>query len=103
MKHLIAQKDIHISNSKIEAFNKIIKHPFLLLKNLQNFKKLYTALHKDVPIYNHKRPQQGLAGNTPDETYNGVQLNIKQYTSYFAAHKKKQILQNQKAFATTVV
>jgi transposase len=31
IKHLIAQKDIPFSNSKIEAFNKIIKHQFYYL------------------------------------------------------------------------
>ncbi len=97
IKHLIAQKDIQFSNSKIEAFNKIIKHQFLLPKNLANVKQLYIALEKDVFIYNCERPQQGLAGNTPYETYNGVQLNIKQYTSHFSEHKKKRILQNQKS------
>lgn len=34
IKHLIAQRDIPFSNSKIEAFNKIIKHQFLLPRNL---------------------------------------------------------------------
>ena len=75
--HLIAQKDIQFSNSKIEAFNKIIKHQFLLPKNLANLKQLTTALYKDVCIYNYKRPQLGLAGNTPYETYNGTNLNLK--------------------------
>jgi len=97
IKHLIAQKDIQFSNSKIEAFNKIIKHQFLLPKNLPNVKQLYIALEKDVFIYNCERPQHGLAGNTPNETYNGVQLKLKQYTSHFSEHKKKRILQNQKS------
>lgn len=71
---MIAQKDIQFSNSKIEAFNKIIKNQFLLPQNIQNFKQLYTALHNDVFIYNYKRPQFGLAGNTPQETYNGTNI-----------------------------
>jgi len=97
MKHLIAQKDIQFSNSKIEAFNKIIKHQFLLPKNLQNFKHLYFALNKDVFIYNCERPQHGLEGNTPNETYNGAQLNIKQHTSHFSEHKKKRIYKKKKS------
>ena len=97
MKHLIAQKDIQFSNSKIEAFNKIIKHQFLLPKNLNNFKQLNVALNKDVLIYNNNRPQLGLAGNTPSETYINVPLNMKQYTSHFSEHKKNRILQNQKS------
>lgn len=97
MKHLIAQKDIQFSNSKIEAFNKIIKHQFLLPKNLNNFKQLNVALNKDVLIYNNNRPQLGLAGNTPSETYINVPLNMKQYTSHFSEHKKNRTLQNQKS------
>ena len=97
IKHLIAQKDIQFSNSKIEAFNKIIKHQFLLPKHLNNFKQLNVALNKDVLIYNNNRPQLGLAGNTPSETYNNVPLNMKQYTSHFSEHKKNRILQNQKS------
>ena len=97
IKHFIAQKDIQFSNSKIEAFNKIIKHQFLLPKKLENFKQLSIELDKDVFIYNNKRPQFSLAGNTPNETYSGVHLDLRQYTSHFTEHKKKRILQNQKS------
>lgn len=96
IKHLIAQKDIHFSNSKIEAFNKIIKHQFLLPKNLENFIQLISSLENDVNIYNHIRPQFGLAGNTPHETYEGVNLNFKQYTSHFKEYQKIRVVQNQK-------
>jgi hypothetical protein len=35
IKHLIAQKDISFSNSRIEALNKILKHQFLRKKQLK--------------------------------------------------------------------
>jgi putative transposase len=43
--HEIAQKDITFSNSKIEVFNKIIKHQFLLPLQLENKKQLETATY----------------------------------------------------------
>jgi putative transposase len=57
IKHLIAQKDIPFSNSKIEAFNKIIKHQFLLPQNLINREQRESSLTKNVLTYNSIRPQ----------------------------------------------
>ena len=48
IKHLIAQKDIPFSNSKIEAFNKIIKHQFLLPKNLEDRKQCESRVEKSI-------------------------------------------------------
>ena len=56
IKHLIAQKDIPFSNSKIEAFNKIIKHQFLQTRNLENRKQLEIGLKNDVLTYNTHCP-----------------------------------------------
>lgn len=96
IKHLIAQKDIPYSNSKIEAFNKIIKHQFLLPKNLENRKQLINALAEDIAIYNTIRPQHSLQGNTPDETFSGKSLDINHYKTHFARQKKLRVTQNQK-------
>ncbi|WP_432222279.1 integrase core domain-containing protein [Flavobacterium sp. TMP13] len=84
VKHLIIQKDIPFSNSKIEAFNKIIKHQFLLSRNLENRKQLKGALSEDVHIYNSIRPQLSLQGNTPEETYGGKQITFNNYKTHFA-------------------
>lgn len=96
IKHLIAQKDIKFSNSKIEAFNKIIKHQFLLPLHLENKKQLGLNLEKSIPIYNNIRPQLSLSGNTPNETYTGINFGLKQYTTHFKEHQKNRISQNQK-------
>lgn len=85
--HLIAQKDIPFSNSKIEAFNKIIKHQFLLPRNLENSKQLANALSEDVLIYNGIRPQFSLQGNTPQETFYGKSIDISTYKTHFAGQK----------------
>lgn len=95
IKHLIAQKDIPFSNSSIEAFNKIIKHQFLLPRNLENRKQLITALVEDVPTCNSIRPQLSLHGNTPKETVEGKPLDINHYKTHFENQKIIRITQNQ--------
>ena len=95
IKHLIAQKDIPFSNSRIEAFNKIIKHQFLLPQNLTNRKQLDAALAIDVLTYNSIRPQLSLQGNTPAETFSGKSLDIRHYKTHFDNQKTLRITQNQ--------
>ncbi len=95
IKHLIAQKDIPFSNSSIEAFNKIIKHQFLLPRNLENRKQLINALAEDVPTYNTFRPQLSLQGNTPTETFSGKLLDISCYKTHFDDQKILRITENQ--------
>lgn len=97
MTHLIAQRDIQFSNSSIEAFNKIIKHQFLLPLKISNGKILGKELDKAIFIYNNIRPQFGLKGNTPIEVYQGNVLNFEQYKTHFKEHKKHRILQHQKS------
>ncbi|WP_348800600.1 DDE-type integrase/transposase/recombinase [Flavobacterium adhaerens] len=95
IKHLIAQKEIPFSNSKIEAFNKIIKHQFLLPRNLENRKQLIGALAEDVTTYNTIRPQFSLQGNTPEETFGGKRIAISDYKAHFAVQKSRRITINQ--------
>ncbi|WP_281335985.1 hypothetical protein [Flavobacterium eburneipallidum] len=95
IKHLIAQKDISFSNSSIEAFNKIIKHQFLLPRNLENRKQLINALAEDIPVYNTIRPQLALQGNTPKETFSGKPLDINHYKTHFNNQKLVRLTQNQ--------
>ncbi|WP_281335994.1 hypothetical protein [Flavobacterium eburneipallidum] len=95
IKHLIAQKDIPFSNSRIEAFNKIIKHQFLLPRNSENRKQLETVLAIDVQTYNTIRPQLSLKGNTLTETFSGKPLDINHYKTHFDNQKSLRIAQNQ--------
>jgi putative transposase len=95
IKHLIAQKDIPFSNSKIEAFNKIIKHQFLLPRNLENLEQLNNALAEDVRTYNMIRPQFSLEGNTPAETFAGKIIDLKSYKAHFEEQKRGTVLLNQ--------
>jgi putative transposase len=93
--HQIAQKNIPESNSAIEAYNKVIKHQFLLPRQLQCTEQLLKALEIDVAIYNNLRPQLSLQGNTPSEAYSGKAINIKTYKTHFGVQKKYRIAQNQ--------
>ena len=95
IKHLISQKDIPFSNSKIEAFNKIIKHQFLLPRNLENRKQLEAALKNDVLTYNTIRPELSLQGNTPAETFAGKSISLHSYKTHFLEQKNIRVVQNQ--------
>ena len=95
IKHLIAQKDIPFSNSRIEAFNKIIKHQFLLPQKLANRKQLENALAMDVQTYNNIRPQLSLQRNTPEQTFSGKSMDINHYKTHFDSQKILRITQNQ--------
>jgi len=95
IKHLIAKKDIPFSNSRIEAFNKIIKYQFLLPRNLENRKQLLNALIENIPVYNTIRPQLSLQGNTPEETFEGKPMDMNHYKTHFESQKILRITQNQ--------
>ena len=89
--HKLAQRTIPESNSVIEAINKIIKHQFLLPRNLQNRQQLEIALAQDLYTYCHIRPQYRLLGNTPFESYNLQPALLPD----FKAQKITRISQNQ--------
>jgi|SRR5690554_2094472 len=95
IKHLIAQKDIRFSNSTIEAFNKVIKHQFLLPQYLTGRKQLERALEQDIYTYNFIRPQLSLAGNTPEESYTGIPHDFQRFTVHFKQQKAIRTTQNQ--------
>ena len=93
---VVAQKDIHFSNSQMEAVIKVTKHQFLLPKTIANQEELKTIVDKDLVTYNELRPQHALKGRTPFEVLNGIVLdaeelnkrNIKQRLKRIAFHQK---------------
>ncbi|EMK26112.1 DDE-type integrase/transposase/recombinase [Leptospira kirschneri] len=68
---LIAQVDIHFSNSMVEAVNKIMKYQFLFPKNLVSFQDVIRTLKSAVSEYN-SRPSGVLFGYSPNEVLNGA-------------------------------
>ena len=67
---LITQKDIHFSNSMIEAINKRIKYDFLFRNELLDFEQTRRFLETAVEQYNN-RPHSALYGLTPIEVFLG--------------------------------
>lgn len=94
--HLIAQKDVVFSNSMIEAINKIIKHQFLHPKEIINRIQLTNILADTIHVYNTIRPQMSLGGNTPQETFYGLSIDISRYTHNFKEQKQLRLIQNKK-------
>lgn len=96
--HKIAQKTITASNSLIESINKILKYQFLFPKlqdgDLQNGKQLAIVLDEAIFTFCYVRPQQGLKGNTPFETYNGKPTFIPNFVPSFESQKQLRIAQN---------
>lgn len=95
--HKIAQKDVVFSNSAIEALNKILKHQFLYPRGINYKSALDVAMEESVSIYNAVRPQLGLKGNTPNETFDGIPMNYHKFTIGFKEKKLYRIAQNQKS------
>jgi len=94
--HRIAQRDVHFSNSTIEAFNKVLKYQFLYPRLINNGKALKKVMTEVIPMYNDHRPQWVLGGNSPSETFNGASINFSKYTRNFKLQKTLRIIKNQR-------
>jgi hypothetical protein len=70
IKRIIAQIDIHFSNSMIEAANKIMKYYFLFPRKPGDFDDLKQILDKSVTQYNEGMPSV-FYGLTRNEVLNG--------------------------------
>ena len=68
---MVAQKDIHFSNSMIEAVNKRMKYDFLFRNQLLDFEHTKHFLETAVQQYNN-RPHSALFGLTPYEVFYGA-------------------------------
>jgi len=74
LKKIIAQQDIHFSNSIVEAVNKVLKYRFLFHNNIPDITSLEKHLASFIPVYNNIRPHCGLKGLTPKQVLNGVKI-----------------------------
>jgi len=101
IRHLIAQVDIKFSNSMVEAVNKVMKHQFLLPKQISSLKQLKTAVKQDVELYNEVRPQSILRGNTPRETHSGIPNDFSRFTNGFQSQKQIRLAENQKSLCNS--
>jgi putative transposase len=78
LKKLIAQKDIHFSNSMIEAFNKKLKYQHLFPATITDYHSLEKHLEKSINDYNTVRPHHAHANQylTPSQVYFGESVDI---------------------------
>ncbi len=69
---LVALRDVHFSNSIVEAVNKVVKYSYLFPKKLPDGASLERAVGEAILDYNDLRPHGSLDGLTPSEAYNGI-------------------------------
>jgi len=69
---LVALRDVHFSNSIVEAVNKVVKYRYLFPKKLPDGVSLDKAVREAILDYNDFRPHGSLDGLTPTEAYSGI-------------------------------
>jgi transposase InsO family protein len=91
---LIAQKDIHFSNSMVEAINKRMKYDFLFRTQLLDFEHTKNFLETAVEQYNH-RPHSSLFGLTPHEVFYGAKPHKDLFKEQKTQAKARRIAENK--------
>jgi transposase-like protein len=86
LKTILAQTDIHFSNSMIEAFWRGLKHQWLFLNDLDSLAAVRRLTEFYVDQYNSSLPHSAFNGQTPDEMYFGTGSDIE---AQIAAGKAK--------------
>lgn len=74
----------------------VLKHQFILPKNIANRQELDIVLETDFYTYGHIRPQMTLKGRTPHQAYNGVELDYAQISQNRLKQRKIRLEKNQK-------
>ena len=94
IRHVIAQVDIHYSNSMIEAANKQLKNRFLYHQKINNFSNLENYLSKAILDLNH-RPHGVLNGLSPMEVLQGKTYNKENQNNLLSLSVQRRISKNQ--------
>jgi hypothetical protein len=93
--HVIAQVDIHFSNSMIEAANKQLKYRFLYHQKINDYSRLGEYIEKAILDFNY-RPHAVLHGLTSIEVLQGKRYNTEMQNNLLWIAKRTRILENQK-------
>jgi len=72
LKRILAQTEIHFSNSMIEAWWRCLKHQWLFLHPLDSLAKVRSLVEFYVVEHNSRLPHSAFRGQTPDEMYFGT-------------------------------
>lgn len=94
IKHVIAQLDVHFSNSMIEAAHKQLKYYYLNHQYLPTFEYMPQHIETAVADFNN-RPHDVLNGLTPIEVLNGPIYKIVMPEDILKA-KAARIIENRK-------
>lgn len=93
---LIALRDIHFSNSIVEAHFSLIKYNYLYRMKINNLRDLERAIEFVEYDFNSVRPHASLNGAAPDEAYfSGKLMPTKHYSQQFKAAKALRISENK--------
>ena len=93
--HLIAQVDVHFSNSMIEVANKQLKYRSLYHKEIEHFEHLEGSVGNGVVDFNN-RPHHVLDGLSPLEILKGKRYDEITFKKLTEVAKQKRIRENQK-------
>jgi putative transposase len=94
IRHVIAQVEIHYSNSMIEAANKQLKYRFLYHQKINDFSQLKDYLSKAILDFNH-RPHGVLNGLSPMEVIQGKTYNKENQNNLLSLSAQRRISENQ--------
>lgn len=75
--HVVAQVEVHFSNSVIEAFWNALRHQWLYLHALDTIDSVRRLVAKYVEDHNALIPRVELGDRTPDEAYAGAELDLR--------------------------
>jgi putative transposase len=93
--HLIAQVDVHYSNSMIEAANKQLKYRFLYHQKIGDYSQLKQYVDKAVEDFNN-RPHHVLQGLSPMEVLKGKRHDEAAEKKLLEIAKQNRIKENQR-------
>ncbi|HZK64311.1 MAG TPA: hypothetical protein VFC34_09205 [Puia sp.] len=94
IRHVIAQVDVHYSNSMIEAANKQLKYRFLYHQNINDFSHLKGYLSKAILDFNNC-PHGVLNGLTPMEVLQGKIYDKETQNNLLSLSVQSRISENQ--------
>ena len=69
VRRVLAQVEVSLSNSMIEAFWRSLRHQWLYLNSLETFTQLEQLIDVYVREHNTKMPHNAFGGQTPGEVY----------------------------------
>ena len=97
IKQIIAQKDVHFSNSIVESVNKTIKYSWLYRKDIPDFNSLERYLDEVIVEYNEKRTHYAFKYLTPKEVFEGTEVDENELKEKMKIARAKRIKDNQGA------